>query len=81
LDFSAAYHDYELIWTPAATYKYFDGQLILANNFQWTAKGPAQLGISLAVGSNLASLPGLLPTALSEFPSALSIQSIQIWAQ
>jgi hypothetical protein len=80
-DFSAAYHDYELIWTPDATFKYVDGQLIYAQHFKWTAYGTAQLGINLAVGSNNPNLPGLQPTSLSEFPSALSVQYISIWGK
>jgi uncharacterized membrane protein len=81
IDFSADYHDYELIWTPSATYKYFDGQLILAQNFSWTAAGAPQLGINLAVGSSLPGLEGLVPSSLTEFPSVLSVQSISIWAE
>ncbi len=78
-DFSAAFHNYQVVWTPDATFKYFDDQLIYAQYFTWTAPGPANLGVNLAVGSNLASLPGLIPTSLSEFPSALQLESITVW--
>lgn len=81
IDFSAGYHDYELIWTPDATYKYVDGQLILAQQFKYTAQGPAQLGINLGVGSDEADLPGLQPTSLSEFPMTLSVQYISMWSK
>jgi beta-glucanase (GH16 family) len=79
IDFSADYHDYELVWTPNATYKYVDGKLIYAQQFQWTAYGPAQFGAALAVGSW--ELPGLIPFNWGDFPSALSIQYIGMWAR
>ena len=81
IDFSAAYHDYELIWTSNATYKYVDGQLIYAEYFKWTASGTAQLGLNLAVGSSNPAAAGLQPTSLSEFPSALSIQYVSVWGK
>lgn len=81
IDFPADYHDYELVWTPDATYKYVDGQLIYANYFRWTAPGPAQLGIVMGVGSNEADLAGLTPNSLSEFPMSLAIQYITIFAK
>ena len=81
IDFSADYHDYELVWTPDATYKYVDGELIYAQNFRWTAAGAAQLGVNLGVGSSEADLPGLQPNSLSEFPMKLSVQYITIWAK
>ncbi|HEY3838800.1 MAG TPA: family 16 glycosylhydrolase [Bryobacteraceae bacterium] len=82
LNFSADYHDYQTLWTPTAVYKYLDGTLIYAQTFKWTAKGAAQLGVNLAVGSSeTTSLPGLEPTSLSEFPAVLSIDHITIWGQ
>lgn len=82
IDFSAGYHDYEMVWTPDATYKYVDGQLIYAQHFIWSASGAAQMGETLAVGSSdTADLPGLVPTSLSEFPVTLGIQYIAIWAK
>jgi len=82
LDFSAGYHNYEMIWTPDATYKYFDSQLVYAQHFTWTAaNGGAQFGANLAVGSDESDLPGLQPTSTSEFPMALSLQYITIWAK
>jgi Glycosyl hydrolases family 16 len=80
-DFSADYHDYQTFWTPDAVYKYVDGKLIFAQAFRWTAEGAAQLGVNLAVGSSGKNLPGLQPTSLDEFPSALSIDHITIWAK
>lgn len=79
LIFSADYHDYQTFWTPDAVYKYVDGTLIYAQSFKWTSRGPAQLGVNLAVGSP--NLPGLLPTSVSEFPAALSIDHITIWSK
>lgn len=81
MDFSADYHDYELVWTPDATYKYVDGLLVYAQNFVWSAPGAAQLGVALAVGSNEAGATGLQPNSASEFPSAISLQYIGIWAK
>ena len=81
VDFSAGYHNYELVWTPDATFKYVDGQLIHAQYFRWTAGAPAQFGINLAVGSSEADLPGLIPTSVSQFPSSFSIQYISMWAK
>ena len=81
IDFSADYHNYEMIWTPDATYKYFDSQLVYAQHFTWTARGAAQFGANLAVGSDQADLPGLQPTSLGQFPESLSIQYITIWAK
>jgi hypothetical protein len=81
LNFAADYHDYQMIWTEDAVYRYVDGTLVLADKFVWTSKGPAQMGINLAVGSNLASLPGLQPNSLTEFPVALSIDHITIWGK
>jgi hypothetical protein len=78
VDFSADYHDYELIWTPDATYKYVDGQLIYAQQFKWTAPGAAQFGVGLAIGS--AEIPGLTPTNYGDFPAAVSVQYIQVSA-
>lgn len=79
INFAAAYHDYQTFWTPDAVYKYVDGTLVYAQRFQWTAAGAAQLGVNLAVGSW--NLPGLQPNSLSEFPSALSVDHITIWAK
>jgi hypothetical protein len=81
IDFSADYHNYELIWTPDATYKYVDGKLILAQHFKYTAHGAAQFGVNLGVGSSESDLPGLQPNSLSEFPMPLSIQYISMWAK
>jgi len=80
LNFSADYHDYQTLWTPDAVYKYVDGTLVYAAFFKWTAAGSAQLGVNLAVGSS-EGLPGLQPTSLAEFPAALSIDHIAIWAK
>ena len=82
LNFSADYHNYQTFWTPDAVYKYLDGTLIYAQSFKWTAPGPANIGVNLAVGSsNSQSLPGLEPTSLNEFPSAVSIDHIRVWAK
>jgi hypothetical protein len=38
--------------------------------------------VNLAVGSSATqSLPGLQPVSLNEFPAALSIDHIKIWAK
>lgn len=79
LNFSADYHDYQTFWTPDAVYKYVDGTLIYAQAFKWTAAGAAQFGANLAVGTPI--MPGLQPTSLSQFPSALSVDHITIWAK
>jgi beta-glucanase (GH16 family) len=78
LDFSADFHNYQIIWTPDATYKYFDDKLVYAQYYKWTSNQQAQLGVDLAVGSSVSNLPGLTPTSLGEFPSALQLQSITI---
>jgi hypothetical protein len=78
IDFSADYHDYELVWTPDATYKYVDGQLIYAQKFTWTASGPAQFGVAMAMGAD--EIPGLVPTNYGDFPASLSVQYIQVSA-
>jgi hypothetical protein len=78
-DFSSDYHDFELVWTPDATYKYVDGQLILAQQFWWTASSPAQLGTGLAVGSW--EIPGLIPQNWGDFPASLAVQYIGMWAK
>lgn len=78
-NFSADYHEYQTVWTPDAVYKYVDGRLIYASLFKWTAAGEAQLGVNLAVGSP--TLPGLEPSSLKQFPSALLIEHIRIWAK
>jgi len=80
-DFSADYHDYQMLWTPDAVYKYVDGMLVYAARFQWTAVGPAQFIVNLAWGSDEADLPGLKPTSLSEFPGALMVDHITVWAR
>ena len=77
-DFSAAYHNYQTIWTEDATYKYVDDELIYAQFFRWTASTPAQIGINLAVGSSEPFLPGLIPNSLSEFPSKLQVASLTV---
>jgi hypothetical protein len=79
LDFSADYHDYQTFWTPDAVYKYVDGTLVYAQSFRWTSPGPAQLGVNLAVGNTASA--GMRPTSLKQFPSALSIDHITIWAK
>jgi len=81
VDFSADYHNFELVWTPNATYKYVDGQLILGQQFWWTATSPAQLGVGLAVGSNEIDLPGLIPASWGDFPSSVGVQYITVWAK
>ena len=81
VDFSADYHDYETLWTPDAVYKYVDGKLVLATKFKWTATGAAQMGANLAVGTDSKGLIGLQPDSLSQFPSALSIEHIKVWAK
>jgi len=80
-DFSADYHDYGLVWTPNATYKYVDGKLIFAQYFNWTAPGAASLCLNLAVGSSNPYAPGLQPNSTSEFPAALQIQTIGVWGK
>lgn len=80
-DFSANFHDYEVVWTPDATYKYVDGRLIHAQRFSWTAPGPAQLGVNLGLGSSEGDLPGLQPNSLNELPMQLGVQYICIWAK
>jgi hypothetical protein len=63
LDFSADYHDFQVLWTADAVYKFVDGTLIYANAINWTA-GPAELLVSLQVGSDdTQDLPGLQPTS------------------
>jgi hypothetical protein len=81
IDFAAGYHDYQTFWTSGSVYKYVDGRLIYAQSFEWTARGAAQLGVNLAVGSSAQNLPGLQPASLREFPAALSIDHIKIWAK
>jgi hypothetical protein len=82
MNFSAEFHDYQTLWTPSAVYKYVDGRLVHAQSFRWTAKGAAQLIVNLAVGSSdTVNLPGLQPTSVSQFPSALSIDHISIWVK
>ena len=81
MDFSADYHNFQTLWTTDAVYKYVDGVLIYAQAYKWTAPGAAQLLVTLAVGGDAKKLPGLQPTSLSEFPSALSVQHITIWAK
>ncbi len=78
VDFSDDFHSYQVVWTPDATFKYFDNQLIYATYFTWTSNQQAQLGLDLAVGSNESSLAGLIPNSLSEFPSAMQIRSITV---
>ena len=79
LNFAADFHDYQTVWTPTAVYKYVDGTLVYAQNYKWTAPGPAQLLVTLAVGGDATKLPGLQPNSLSEFPSALSVEHVTIW--
>lgn len=80
INFSKDYHSFQTVWTSNAVYKYVDGKLIYAQEFRWTARGPAQLIVNLAVGSSLPELEGLQPTSLAQFPSALSVEYIKIWA-
>jgi beta-glucanase (GH16 family) len=79
--FSSDYHDFQTLWTPDAVYKYIDGKLVDARRFKWTSPSPANFGVNLAVGSSIPDLPGLKPTSLSQFPSALSIEFIRVWAR
>jgi Glycosyl hydrolases family 16 len=81
-DFSDDYHNFQLIWTPNATYKYVDGRLIQAQNFVWSAPGAGQFGVAMAVGSSEpGGLPGLMPNCYCNFPAVLSVQYIGIWAK
>lgn len=80
-NFSAGFHDYQLIWTRDATFKYVDGRLIYAQFFKWNAASAGQLGINLAVGSNSSGLPGLHPNSLGEFPAKIQVESISISAK
>lgn len=79
IDFSAGYHDFELVWTPDATYKYVDGRLILGQQFRWTASSGAQLGVGLAVGSD--EVPGLIPASWGDFPNSVAVQYIGMWGR
>lgn len=82
IDFSAGYHDYQLIWTPDAVYKYVDGTLVSAQSFTWTSGGPAQIGVNLAVGTSATGiLPGLQPNSPTEFPMVLSLEHLYVWAK
>jgi hypothetical protein len=81
LNFTADYHDYQTYWTEDAVYKYVDGTLVQADHFTWTSHGAAQIGVNLAVGSNVSTLPGLQPNSLSEFPAVLSVDHITIWGK
>ncbi len=81
LNFSADFHDYQTIWTQDMVYAYVDGTLISAQSFRWTAKGPPQWGVNLAVGSNVSSLPGLQPISLTQFPATLQVEHLTIWAR
>jgi hypothetical protein len=81
LNFSADFHDYQTVWTQDAVYAYVDGTLVSAQSFRWTAKGAPQFGINLAIGSGMPSLPGLQPTSASQFPAALQVDHLTIWAQ
>lgn len=78
-DFSSDFQDFELVWTPDATYKYVDGQLILGQQFWWTASSPAQLGTGLAAGSW--EVPGLIPVNWGDFPASMAVQYIGIWGK
>ncbi len=78
-DYAADYHDFELVWTPDATYKYIDGQLVLAQQFWWTASSQAQLGIGLAIGSW--QIPGLIPANWGDFPSSMAVQYVSMWGR
>jgi hypothetical protein len=80
LDFSLAYHHYQTYWTTDAVYKYVDGDLIHAQEFTWTAPGAAQYGVVCGCGSSAPYLPGLTPVSLGDFPAALSVRTIRIWA-
>jgi beta-glucanase (GH16 family) len=73
-DFASDYHAYQFLWTPTMIYKYVDGRLIKATPFRWTSGGPAQMIVSLAVGTDN-GMPGMHPNSLSEFP----IDHITIW--
>jgi hypothetical protein len=81
IDFADDYHTYGLYWTPSTVSKYVDGRLIYSQRFSWTARGPAQLGVNLAVGTSSPNLPGLKPTSVTEFPISLAISRIDIWAK
>lgn len=81
LNWSADFHDYQMIWTKDAVYKYIDGTLILAQHMIWTAKGAPQLGVNLAVGGTSRTNPGLQPTSTAEFPFYLAIDHITVWAK
>lgn len=81
LNWTADYHDYQMIWTQDAVYKYIDGTLIFAQHMKWTANGAPQLGVNLAVGTSQANNPGLQPTSTAEFPFSLAIDHITVWAK
>ncbi len=82
LNFSGDFHDFQTLWTEDAVYSYVDGTLISAQSFKWTAAGAPQFGINLAVGSsNSGALPGLQPDSEAEFPAALQIDHLTIWAK
>ncbi len=80
-DWSAAYHNYQLLWTNDVAYVYVDDTLMVAYKFKWTSIYPAQFLLSHQIGTSAGGIPGVQPTSLLQFPVNFGVQSISVWGQ
>jgi beta-glucanase (GH16 family) len=81
LDFAADFHEFSIEWKPDVVRHFVDDRLVVERSFPWvhpdgSLPGPAALIINLAIGG---SWPGP-PQSPGDFPAALSIDYIRIYA-
>jgi beta-glucanase (GH16 family) len=75
VDLSKGYHDYAVNWQPGRIDYYLDGKQIYSVN---AAPSVAEyLILNMAIGAS-GSWPGA-PNSTTPFPSALDVQSVQVW--
>jgi beta-glucanase (GH16 family) len=79
-DLADGFHVFAVDWTPTTVVHYVDGEKVAEHPFRWVHEdgrgaGPAQLVISLAVGSEWAGPP----MEASDFPAAVEVDYIRVY--
>jgi hypothetical protein len=82
-DYGAAFHHWQMFWTPDNVYSYIDGQLIKVQPYHWTSSRQFQVAVNMAIGSlqNGLAINNLYPIASTNFPMTEKIREIQFRAK
>lgn len=81
IDYGAASHRFQLIWTPDRVYRGIDDQQLISTDFNWSSQDTAQWAIDLACGSFLSAFLAIYfyPRATGQFPFAIKITEVKIY--